>query len=161
MEGKKIVRPRAILVFGAPCSGKTTFGKKFAERFKAPFYDLDGLKKEHNLSRKLLMLIVEQVAKTERTIVFEGGIDTEAQRTEIRNILRAAGYEPVLVWIQTDVNTIKSRLKMRARSTSAAKAEYEERIEKLEAPTDLETPIVLSGKHTFETQLKHILSRLA
>ena len=31
---------RAILVFGAPCSGKTTFSKQFAAQFNATFYDL-------------------------------------------------------------------------------------------------------------------------
>ena len=55
MEGKKTHSPaagqRAILVFGAPCSGKTTFSEQFAAQFNATFYDLDSLQQEHNLSR--------------------------------------------------------------------------------------------------------------
>ena len=106
------------------------------------------------------MMVVEQVAKTGTTLVFEGEIGTEAERTEIRNILRRAGYDPILVWIQTDVSTIKSRMKQRTKSPAKAKEMYENGVRELEAPNDLEAPIVLSGKHTFETQLRHVLSQL-
>ena len=42
-----------------------------------------------------------------------------------------------------------------------ARAEYAAKIAELEAPAEDENSIVLSGKHTFETQLTHVLSRLA
>ncbi len=76
MEGKNTHHrsngQRAILVFGAPCSGKTTFGQQFAAQFNATFYDLDTLKQEHNLSRQFILLLVEQIARTGATLVFEG-----------------------------------------------------------------------------------------
>ena len=31
----------------------------------------------------------------------------------------------------------------------------------MEAPVDEERPIILSGKHTFETQAKHVITGLA
>ena len=80
MEGKKkhsSNSPRAILVFGAPCSGKSTFAKQFANQFNATFYDLDALKREHSLSRALVLLLVSQIAKTGATLVLEGGNATE------------------------------------------------------------------------------------
>ena len=160
MEGKKSIS-RAILVFGAPCSGKSTFCKKFSNQFKAPYYDLSQLKTEFNLSRKQILMLVEQIAKTGITIVIEGGIDTEQDRQEIRNILRKAGYEPSLIWIQTDVSTIKSRLKTRLKSVAKAKAEYGNKVKRLEAPSDAEPTIILSGKHTYPTQAKHVLTQLA
>ncbi len=151
---------RAILVFGAPCSGKTTFCEKFAKKFKAPYFDLGLLADSYNLDRGMIILLVEQIAKTGQMLVIEGGLDTENDRKEIRNVLRNAGYSSSLVWIQTDVGTIRSRLKARLKSVSAAKNVYEEKLELLEAPTDFENPIVLSGKHTFETQLRHVLSQI-
>lgn len=151
---------RAILVFGAPCSGKTTFSKQFAAQFNATFYDLDALKQEHNLSRQFILLLVEQIARTGSTLVLEGGNDTERDRRELVDILRAAGYSPTLIWIQTDVSTIRSRLKNRLRSVEKAKVVYDSRIKALEAPSDTETPIVLSGKHTYHTQLKQVLTQL-
>ena len=61
----------------------------------------------------------------------------------------------------TDINTIKARLKLKFRSVSRAKEEYESRIRMMEAPDESEKPIILSGKHTFETQLSHVLSQLS
>ncbi len=164
MEGKKSNSPsnsqRAILVFGAPCSGKTTFSKQFAAQFNATFYDLDQLKQEHNLSRQFILLLVAEIAKTGATLVIEGGNDTEKDRRELAEILRNAGYTPTLVWIQTDVSTIRARLKNKLKSVEKAKTVYDNRIKVLEAPSDAEAPIVLSGKHTYHTQLKQVLTQL-
>ena len=67
MEGRKS-RPRAILVFGAPCSGKTTFAEKFAKRFDLAFFDFDAIKEENRLTRKNLLLFVSLLTRTGRTI---------------------------------------------------------------------------------------------
>ena len=164
MEGKKHTTSqniqRAILVFGAPCSGKSTFSKQFADQFHATYYDLDALKREYNLSRALILLLVSQVAKTGATLVLEGGNATERDRRELNEILHTAGYNPTLIWIQTDVATIKSRLKSRLKSVEEAKTVYDSRIKALEAPSEYENPIVLSGKHTYRTQLKQVLTQL-
>ncbi|MBR3254029.1 AAA family ATPase [Candidatus Saccharibacteria bacterium] len=160
MEGNKS-NPRALLVFGAPCSGKTSFSTNFAKKYDLAFYDLDEIRDSNRLSRKNLLLIVELVARTGKTLIFEGGLGTEKERTEIRNILRSAGYSPTLIWIQTDINTIRTRLKLRYRSVSKARDVYDTSVENLEAPSDHEKPIILSGKHTFETQCRHVLKGLA
>lgn len=156
----KQAKSRAILVFGAPCSGKTTFCQNFAKRFRAPYFDLNDLARSGEVDRRIILLIVEQLAKTGQMLIIEGGLDTEKDRDEIRAILRKAGYLTSLVWIQTDTGTIKSRLKFREKSVAKAKAQYEDGISRLEAPADSEMPIVLSGKHTFETQLRHVLMQI-
>lgn len=160
MEGNK-TQPRAILVFGAPGSGKTMFSERFAKKFHAAFFDLGELERENKLDRKTVLFLLEQITKTNVTLVIEGILDTERERTEVRNVLRRSGYNPSLVWIQTDVNTIRQRLKLKNRSAVKAKQEYETRIARMEAPSEVEVPIVLSGKHTFETQLRHVLTQLA
>ena len=160
MEGKKS-QPRALLVFGAPCSGKTTFCEKFAKKFNLAYYDLAELSKQQKLSREMLLFLIEQLAKTGQTLLFEGEIATEKDRAEIRRLLKNYGYETSTVWIQTDIATIRSRLKSRFRSVQKAKSAYDAAVSSLEAPSDLERPIILSGKHTFETQSKHVLAGLA
>lgn len=160
MEGKK-TKPRALLVFGAPCSGKTTFSEKFAEKFRLTFFDLDKIKVTNSFSRKNILTILELIAKTKQNLVLEGGIDTEKEREEIIKILRLAGYEPSLVWIQTDLSTIRARLKAKHKSVSEAKESYDKATSTMEAPSEVELPIILSGKHTFETQTKHVISALA
>ena len=160
MEGKKI-QPRALLIFGAPCSGKSTFAEKFAKRFDIAYYELEELKNNYNLTGKAVLMLVEQIAKTGQTIVIEGCIGTEKEREEIRRILKAKDYIVSTVWVQTDVATIRSRLKAKYKTVAKAKEVYDSTVPRLEAPSDLESPIILSGKHTFETQLKHILAALS
>ena len=160
MEGNK-TKPRALLIFGAPCSGKTTFSEKFAKKFGLAYYDLGELMREHNFTRDNILVIVEQILKTGKTIVLEGCVDTEKEREELRNLLRKHHYEPALIWIQTDTSTIRTRLKARHKSVSKAKEIYDAAINEIEAPADFERPIILSGKHTFETQTKHVVSGLA
>lgn len=161
MEGNKKTKPRAILVFGAPSSGKTTFCEKFSQRFRAPYYNLQSLREEADFTEKQIHVVLEAISKTGQNIVIEGGLDTEAERNAVRKLLKLCGYEPTLIWIQTDINTIKARLKIKTRSVAKAKEEYDAKIRMMEAPAENEKPIILSGKHTFETQLSHVLSQLA
>ena len=160
MEGNKI-KPRAILVFGAPCSGKTTFASNFAKKYSLAYYDLAAIKEDNKLSHKDIILILELIARTKQNLVIEGCLDTEGARSEIRSVLYNAGYDPTLVWIQTDVSTIRNRMKFKFKSVSKAKEEYNNAVDNLESPSDNEHPIILSGKHTFETQNKHVISGLA
>ena len=160
MEGNNMNKSRALLVFGAPCSGKTTFGEKFAQKFGLAFYDLSELANE-GFTRDQVLRILELILKTKQTIIVEGGLDTENDRTEIRNLLRKHNYEPSLIWVQTDISTIRMRLKSRFHSVSKAKEFFDVTTSEMEAPTDFERPIILSGKHTFETQTKHAITGLA
>ena len=161
MEGNKRNKPRALLVFGAPCSGKTTFAEKFAKKFGLAYYNLSTLMSENDFTRSQILTLLEEIFKTRQTILIEGGIGTEAERIEIRNIARTSGYEPALIWVQTDVTTIRNRMKAKFRSVSKAKEAYESAVAEMEAPTDVERPIILSGKHTFETQTRHVITGLA
>ena len=161
MEGNRRNRPRVLLVFGAPASGKTTFAEKFAKKFGLAYYNFADLMREYDFSREKILVILEEILKTGQTIVIEGCIDTEANRAEIRNIVRNSGYEPALIWVQTDISTIRQRLKSRYRSVSKAKEAYDKAVVEMEAPAENEKPIILSGKHTFETQTKHVIAGLA
>lgn len=161
MEGNRKNTPRALLVFGAPASGKTTFAEKFAKKFGLASYDLKTLMDEYGFTYEMIMVLVEQILKTGQTILIEGMLDTEKERMEMRNLARKYGYEPALIWVQTDTATIRQRLKQQYRSVSKAKSAYEAAIAEMEAPTDAEKPIILSGKHTFETQTRHVIAGLA
>ena len=159
MEGKSTLR--AILVFGAPGSGKTTFAEKFAKKYNLAYYNLDELQTKHGFSRKAILVVLDYIAKSQKSFVLEGQLRTEKDRAEIRDALRAHGYMPALIWVQTDFITIKMRLKSRYKTIKKAKEVYETEVAKIEAPTDFEKPIIVSGKHTFETQAKHAITGIA
>lgn len=159
MNGKS--KPYAILVFGAPMSGKTTFAEQFSARFNAPFLNLSELYNEHKLTRKLALVLIQQLTKCKQTLIIEGGLDTERQRNEIKEILAKAEYKPVLVWVQTDLNAIKHRMRHKYKKLEEAKNALAEQYKKIEAPSELERPLVISGKHTFQTQCKNVLTGLS
>lgn len=160
MEGKKN-KSRALLVFGAPCSGKSTFAKKFAEKFGLAYYNFEDLQKKYEFSDDQIYTILELILKTHQTIIFEGLLGTESDRKVIKRLLTKENYEPALIWLQTDASTIRARMKIKYKSVTKAKNLYEKAVSEMEAPSEAENPIILSGKHTFETQTKHVLAGLA
>ena len=140
---------------------KNTFGQRFAEKYHLAYYNFDELAEEYKFSREVILIILEQILKTNQNIIFEGGLNTEKQRMEVRNTIRNSSYEPALIWIQTDIATIRNRLKNKFRSVKKAREFYDSAIKAIEAPAETEHAIILSGKHTFETQSRHVLAGLA
>ena len=86
-------KPYAILVFGAPKSGKTSFAEHFSQAINAPFLNLTHLINEYHVTKKLAAELIAQIAKSRSTIIIEGLIDTEAQRREMRQLLIKCGYQ--------------------------------------------------------------------
>jgi predicted kinase len=157
MAGSNVKRPYALLLFGAPCSGKSAFAAEFSKQFKALYIDLSNL----GLSESTIVSIISQIADSGQTIIIEGGLDTEQDRQAVAKALRKKLYKPTLVWIQTDISTIKKRLVTKLKSPAKAKSAYESAVAKLEAPSDSEFPVILSGKHTFASQRATILAHLS
>ena len=153
-------KPYAILVFGAPMSGKTFFAEQFSQSIRAPFLNIARLEKKFGSDRKLADELITQMAKSKADLIIEGYINTEEQRKEMRELLKKLDYQPVLVWVQTDLNTIKQRMRNHYRKLDAAKEALAESYKHIEAPTADENPIVISGKHTFRTQCQNVVSRL-
>ena len=129
-------KPYAILVFGAPMSGKTTFAEHFGKTINAPFLNLSYLAQKYHISNDLALEIVKQVSLGKSTLLIEGFIDTEDQRNKMRKILTDAGYRPVMVWVQTDLNAIKQRMRHAYKSIERAKAVLAESYERIEAPSE-------------------------
>ena len=110
---------------------------------------------------KVALNLIAQISKCKQTLVIEGALDTEKQRNEIRTMLENAGYRPVLVWVQTDLNEIKHRMRHKYKKVDDAKIALANSYKKIEAPADSEDPLVISGKHTFQTQCKNVLTGLS
>ena len=154
-------KPYAILVFGAPMSGKTTFAEHFSETIGAPFFNFPKLQKSHKCNRKFALELIDIMAKGKSSFVIEGMMDKEAEREEIRKKLSEAGFYTVLVWVQTDLNAIKQRMRHAYHKLSDAKAALADSYKQIEAPADNERPLVISGKHTYQTQCKNVINNLS
>ena len=161
MESLHLTRPHAIMMVGIPGSGKTFFAEKFAETFSAPYIDslaIETRASDAKSAGELIALLLGEITKTKQTFVFEGNSDARIRRTEFGQWARNHGYQPLFIWVQADQATsLKRSLKMKTLS----KNQFKEVIQGFSAPHPDEKPVVISGKHTFASQLKVVLEHLS
>ena len=155
---KQKTKPFALLIFGAPMSGKSYFAEQLSTRFHTAYFDFSELTKKYKIeSEDIQQFLMYSALKTKRNVVIEGCLDTEKDRSNIRTACREAGFLPVLVWVQTDVNTIQKRTK-KAKGT---RKKLEESYKELEAPSARERHVTISGKFSFEIQCRVLLKALS
>jgi predicted kinase len=153
-----------IILVGVPGSGKTFFAEKFADTFGAPYVSRDKITeflpetKQANTEAIALHQLGE-LLKTKQSIVVDGLATTRTSRIELGRTARAAGYETMLVWIQTDQATAKSRA-IKASKKQLSPDDYDKLAGQFTPPNALEKPIVVSGKHTYASQAKVVLKKL-
>lgn len=141
-------------------SGKSFFAEKFSHTFNAPYVDIDRIQKladDEDLAKRFIDLHLKELFKSKQAIVYEGPTGTKAERTEIAALAKAAGYQALFVWVQTDATSSRNR----AEKAGYDEDEIEADAERFEAPDTREKAIVISGKHTFGAQVKAILKKLS
>lgn len=161
MKSLRLARPHAIMMVGIPGSGKTFFAEKFAATFGAPFIDsltIEALAKDEQSAGALIALTVGEVAKTKQTFVFEGNADSRVRRSEFARWASNRGYQPLIVWVQTDKATSRART-LKAKSLN--KEDFDSILAKFSPPHPDEKPLVISGKHTYASQAKVVLQHLS
>ncbi|HRQ87146.1 MAG TPA: AAA family ATPase [Candidatus Saccharibacteria bacterium] len=154
-----------VILVGIPGAGKSFFAEYFAKAFNAPLVNVHTIAQTLDIDEtaafKVGDMLLGELFKTGRTIVYEGPTSTKQQRKDIAKRVASAGYQPLFVWVQTESSTAKSRV---ARKTHAGKrltgSEFEEQVRAFQAPTEKEKCLVISGKHTFSSQLRVVLKHL-
>ncbi len=158
--------PHVIIMVGIPGAGKSAFAEKFAETFQTPILNRTKLQKDLQLDDEQADLLVETVLKefmkTSRTIVLEGGFDDKKHRAELIKYFTKLGFRPLVVWVQTDTIEARRRaIKPYPQGSGMTSDEFDEVVKHFHAPQLQERAIVISGKHTYATQLKIVLKQIA
>jgi predicted kinase len=166
MKSLSLSQPHLIIVVGIPGSGKTFFAEKFAETFRAPYISrekiLDIIDGPRDSIDTLVYYQLHELLKTRQSILLEGGADTHAERVEFARKARSCGYETLLIWVQTDQATAKSRYQKENKPGRVSSSrEYDQLVKRFAAPLTIEKHVVISGKHTYATQAKVILKKLS
>jgi predicted kinase len=166
------IKPHLIIMVGIPSSGKSFFAEHFAETFKAPIVSYDILRKEFfsnptfsadedEIIRKVSNYVLSEFLKTKKTVIFEGETELRSYRFEIAKGARAAGYEPLFIWVQTETTTARKRATKPSLEKPAITTEdFDRKLKKFNPPNKNEKFIVISGKHTYPSQLKIVLKHL-
>jgi len=151
---------------GIPGSGKSTFAERFAETFQALIISQTKLQQEYDLpltsAESLRDFVLTQYMKTKRTILVDGGINSKLAREELTKQLKKAGYQTLVVWVQTDTSeALRRASKPYPRGSGLSTESFDLLVDQFDPPHEKEKTIVISGKHTYASQLKIVLRQLA
>jgi predicted kinase len=168
MKPLSLNKPHLIVMVGVPGSGKSFFADHFAQTFSAPIISSARIdtKTQGSLELKTLNILTEfmlmEFLKTTQTLVFDGPSDTRTERQDITKNARAAGYETLFVWVQTESVAAKLRATKQSKDKPYAMTsdEFDYALKRFTPPNSIEKAAVISGKHTYASQLKIVLKRL-
>ena len=167
MKSLSLAQPHIIIMVGVPGSGKSFFAESFAETFNAPYVSLEKiipLTNSDSDASSLFNAQITELLKTRQSIIVEGETDTRTEREKLARKAKVAGYESLLVWVQTDPTTAKTR-SVRASKNKINRTlttdEYDRIVKRFTPPNTIENPTVISGKHTYATQAKIVLKKLS
>lgn len=176
---QKIVpsKPLLILLYGLPGAGKTFFSRQLCEHIQAAHVNSDRIrselfeqprydKEENMVVSQLMDYMTEEFLRAGMSVVYDANAMRLAQRRMLRDMARSVGAVPLLVWFQIDPEssflraTKRDRRRVDDRYNQPMDKETYERI-----TTGMQNPqgedyIVVSGKHTFNTQLNAAFKRL-
>ncbi len=177
MSKIQLSKPTIICLYGYPGSGKSYLARNLAEvielanvssdrvrseLFQSPRYDAQ----ENAIVTHLMDYVSEEFLSAGVSIVYDTNALRVAQRRKLRDMARKhhAGY--LLIWLQIDMDTAFIRTQQRDRRTSDDKfaepqtrSTFERQLNGMQNPEG-EDYLVISGKHTFDTQKNSILNRL-
>lgn len=152
---------KVIIVIGIPGAGKTTFASKLAETFSMPIISHDLMFKNTDLSsedaRSISEAMLTEILKTGASVVFDSPQTTRTQREALVKTIAKSGYSPLLVWVQTET----SEAKRRAFRNDLAADQFDSLSGKFATPKAKDKTAVISGKHTYSSQVKIVLKHLA
>lgn len=175
MKLLQLSKPHLLVMVGIPGSGKSFFAEKFADTFQAPLVSgatllesLTDAKVSTQYGERLLKNLaasqLDQLYKTDRTIVIDTDHDLRTDRASLTAQARKHGYETLFIWVQTDQSTAKDRsIKPGKQSTNKKMTadQHDHQVRRFDAPNANESTVVISGKHTYATQAKVVLKKLS
>lgn len=159
MRSLHLARPRAIMMVGVPGSGKSFFASQFSQTFSTPFIDSETISTitgDRATSGRIIALLLTEICKTGQSFILEGTSETKTLRAEFAEFAKKHGYEPLFIWVQADPSISRQRSAKKGRGQES----YEAILHRFEPPIESEKALVISGRHTYATQVRMVLNHI-
>lgn len=174
----RLQKPILIMLYGFPGAGKTHFSHNLTddlevahlhgdrirhELFEQPQYDAQ----EDAIVKQLMQYMAEEFLNAGVSVIFDANAMRRSQRHEIREIARKKKAKTLLVWFQMDPDTAFQRLGNRDRRTADDKYAinytadtFKQVARSMQHPAPTEDYVVVSGKHTYNSQRSVFFNKL-
>ncbi len=178
MESLNLSNPLVIVVAGLPGSGKSFFATQFAQTFGAALVSRDKIRwtlfahhtyseNEDTMVDQVADLLTTELFRTGKSFILDGGYNTRAARAELAKEAKKAGFKVLTIVVQTDEPTSKSRaMKRDARrkndqyKQSLSAEDFANLAKAYQSPIVDKNTVVISGKHTYQTQARMVLKKI-
>lgn len=174
----QLTHPTLIMLYGYPGSGKTYFARQLCEEFQAAHVQGDRIrhelfdeprydKQENAVITQLMKYMSEEFLSAGISVVFDVNATRTNQRRDLRELARTNKAKTLLIWFQIDEDSAFARISTRDRRKSDDKYSqtldrkaFDSQLETMQNPTINDDYIVISGKHTFNTQRGAVIKKL-
>jgi predicted kinase len=123
--------------------------------FEEPNFDKD----EEAVVTQMMIMMMEQYIALGIPVMFDTGLNKVVERKNIREISRKYKADTLLIWLQVDRETARIRTKITKKQNAINDKIFDITLDKFQAPQN-EDYIVVSGKHTFDSQKQIIVRKL-
>lgn len=172
-----MVRPTLVMLMGYPGSGKSYTASQLASLLGMAHLSSDKVREklfpkpsytptEHRTVVQIMLLMAEQFLEIEESVVFDISLNRLSERKAMREMTKKRGATPFLLWLQIDRESAKARAqtkdKRRTEDKYTAKlsdAVFNSFVMAFQPPQN-EDYLVVSGKHTFNSQKGSILRKM-
>lgn len=178
MSKLALTHPTLVMLYGYPGSGKTFLARQLCddlqaahvqgeriryELFEQPRYD----RQENEIVSHLMDYMTEEFLNAGISVIYDVNAMRVNQRRELRDLARKSKAQSVLVWLQIDIESAYLRNAKRDRrkaddkySLALPRNVFDNILGGMQNPMPTEDYIVISGKHTYQTQRSTFIKKL-
>ena len=178
MAKLQLTHPTLFLLYGFPGAGKTFFARQLCEELQAAHVQGDRIRfelfdeprydrQEDEIVTHLMEYMTEEFLQANISVVFDVNAIRSSQRRQLRELARRNKANINLVWFQIDTESAFVRVAKRDRrkvddkyAMPMDRTTFDSVISGMQNPAITEDYMVISGKHTFNTQRSAVIKRL-